>query len=108
MPVGDRVTAGEVARQIRQRLAAGDLGGLGAQSRPEFQTYAKDWLKAGEGTRKRSTQRFYTFNLNLHVLPVLGGRPVASLKRADCRELLAKCKEKGLKPASMRGAHSGR
>ncbi|MEP6593960.1 MAG: site-specific integrase, partial [Acidobacteriota bacterium] len=93
------------AAPIRQRLAAGDLGLLTTAPSPLFETYARAWLAGGEGTRKASTQRFYTFNLNLHILPVLGAKPVASLKRADCRELMTGCKAKGLQPASMRGVN---
>lgn len=103
--IGDRATAYEVAKQIRQRLAAGDLGLLATQDSPSLQRYATKWLEAGEGGRKASTQRFYTFNLNLHILPVLGTKPVSSLKRADCRDLMTACRVKGLKPASMRGVN---
>lgn len=103
--VGDRATAFALARQIRRRLAAGDLSLLTTQDRPTFNTYAAAWLTAGEGVRKASTHRFYGFNLNLHILPVLGDRVVSSLKRVDCRDLMAACRAKGLKPASMRGVN---
>jgi hypothetical protein len=36
-----------------------------------------------------STVRFYTDNLSRHVRPLLGIRPIASVTRADCRELVA-------------------
>jgi integrase len=36
---------------------------------------------------------------------VLGDKPIATLKRADCRELMAVCRAKGLKIASMRGVN---
>jgi integrase len=55
--------------------------------------------------RKASTHRFYAFNLTLHILPVLGDKHVAAIKRADCRDLLNACRTKGLKPASMRGVN---
>src|SRR4051812_49363995 len=103
--IGDRDTAHEVAKQIRLRLAAGDLNVLASQESPIFRTYATKWLEAGEGVRKASTHRFYTFNLNLHIFPVLGDKRVSSLKRADCRDLMTACREKGLKPASMRGVN---
>jgi len=103
--IGDRDTAHEVAKQIRLRLVAGDLNVLAAQESPLFKTYATKWLEAGEGVRKASTHRFYKFNLDLHILPVLGDKRVSSLKRADCRDLMAACRAKGLKPASMRGVN---
>lgn len=92
--IGDRETAREVARQIRRRLAEGDLGLL-----------ASHWLEDGEPTRKATTHRFYAFNLTLHILPVLGTKLVPRLTRGDCRELLAVCRAKGLKPASLRGVN---
>jgi integrase len=100
--VGDEQTARTVARQIRERLALGDLG-LFAKSAPTFQTYATTWLTQGAGARKPSTQRFYGFNLTLHITPVLGPKRVSAIARADCREVIAMCRAKGLKPASMRG-----
>jgi integrase len=103
--IGDKATALELAKQIRQRLAAGDLSLLATQGSPTLQVYGTNWLAAGEGVRKASTHRFYTFNLNLHIFPVLGTRPVSSLKRADCRDLMTTCRAKGLKPASMRGVN---
>lgn len=104
--LGDRAAANDVARQIRARLAVGDLGFMAAKdASPTLQTYAKAWLTSGEGTRKATTQRFYAFNLNLHILPVLGEKTVGSLKRSDCRVLIAACKAKQLKPASMRGVN---
>lgn len=102
--VGDEAAARAVARQIRERLAAGDLG-LVAKDGPTFQVYATEWLTTGEGARKRSTHRFYSFNLALHIIPAIGEKRVAALKRADCRELIAVCRAKGLKVASMRGVN---
>jgi integrase len=103
--VGDKTTAFDLAKQIRQRLAAGDLGVLAMQDSPTLRVYATKWLEAGVGVRKASTHRFYTFNLNLHILAVLGAKPVSSLTRADCRDLMSVCRGKGLKPASLRGVN---
>lgn len=102
--VGEEAAARAVARQIRERLALGDLGVIPKDS-PTVRTFATTWFTHGEGTRKRSTHRFYGFNLTLHILPVLGDKPIATLKRADCRELMAVCRAKGLKIASMRGVN---
>ena len=103
--IGDRTTAFEVARKIRQRLSAGDLGVLASEPGPSLRDYATRWLDEGEPARKASTHRFYRFNLNGHVLPVLGEKPVTALTRADCRDLMTACRAKGLKPASMRGVN---
>ena len=103
--VGDRPTAFEVARKIRQRLTEGDLGLFSSDTGPTLSIYATDWLTGGEAARKASTHRFYHFNLRLHVLPTLGDKPVSRITRADCRDLMVACRKKGLKPASMRGVN---
>lgn len=103
--IGDRATALDVARKIRQRLAEGDLSLFNADAGETLRAYATRWLNDGEAARKASTHRFYSFNLTLHILPVLGDKPITTLKRADCRVLLAACRAKGLKPASMRGVN---
>jgi integrase len=102
--VGDEQAARAVARRIRERLALGDLR-LFEKCSPTFKSFAETWLRQGEGGRKPSTHRFYSFNLMLHILPVVGPKPIGSITRADCRELIACCREKGLQPASMRGVN---
>jgi hypothetical protein len=73
--VGDRETALEVARRIRERLALGDLSMLHTSPEP-FKAYAARWLKDGAGARKESTHRFYKFNIALHLNPVIGEQPI--------------------------------
>lgn len=101
--VGDRETALDIARKIRQRLAEGDLRVVRPNDAETFEKYADRWLTGGEGGRKASTHRFYEFNLRLHINPSLGARPIAAISRADCRDLLGKCRERGLKRASLLG-----
>ena len=103
--IGDRETAIQVAKQIRQRFAEGDLSLLASEPGPTLNTYATDWLNDGEAGRKASTHRFYSFNLTLHILPVLGEKAVSTVTRANCRNLMTACRAKGLKPASMRGVN---
>ena len=107
--VGDRATALQVARRVRERLQFGDLTLLGTDTET-FEKYATRWLTDGEKGRKASTHRFYNFNLTLHILPTLGSHPVGSITRADCRKVLTTCRAKGLKVASSRvsGRISGR
>jgi integrase len=100
--IGDKATALQVARQVRERLQLGDLTLLGSDSET-FEAYATRWLKDGEAARKASTHRFYDFNLTLHIIPTLKGRTVGSIKRADCRKVLTAGRAKGLKVASLQG-----
>lgn len=41
--------------------------------------------------------------MKLHIVPTLGARPITAMSRADCRELLAGARQKGLKRASLLG-----
>jgi integrase len=106
----DRETAERVARALREKLARGELNLEPAAGNQTLQTYAKAWLETVKGTLKASTLAFYEANLDNYILPMLGPRPVASLRRSDCRELVTRCREKGkknekkgLKVATVRG-----
>lgn len=100
--IGDRATALQVARRIRERLQLGDLSLLGTDS-DTFETYANTWLTDGEANRKASTHRFYGFNLKLHIIPTLKSQPIGSVRRADCRKVLAECRKKKLRIGSLQG-----
>jgi integrase len=100
--IGDRQTAQHLAQQIRLALAAGDIG-LTQPTQTTLRSYAKDGLRGLHANLKASTVRFYTENLERHVLPLLGDRPVASLTRADCRLLITSSRGKGLKLATVKG-----
>jgi integrase len=100
--VGDRETALQVARRVRERLMLGDMSLLGTDGET-FEKYATTWLKDGEASRKASTHRFYRFNLELHIIPVIGSQTIGSVARADCRKVLAECRKKALKVASIQG-----
>ena len=104
--IGDRVAAHDVARELRSRLVHGDLGIFKQKTPSEtFAVFADRWLREVSSGLKASTHRFYEFNLRLHVIPVVGQRPVASFKRADCRDVIAACRAKQLKPSSLRGVN---
>jgi hypothetical protein len=100
--IGDRETALKVARVIRERIADGELH-LGASGDGTLETYATAWLKGLMGNLKASTIAFYSENLRRYVLPALGHRPVGAIVRADCRELVAGLRGKGLKLNIVRG-----
>jgi integrase len=99
----DRDTAERVARGVRERLARGELNLEPASESQTLQAYAKTWLEAVRSTLKASTLDFYERHLTRHLVPALGPRQVASLKRSDCRELVGRCRAKGLKASTVRG-----
>jgi integrase len=100
--IGDHETALKVAKAIRERIARGDLQ-LGSSTDETFKTYAAEWLKGSAGNLKASTIAFYTDNLRRHVYPLLGSRAIGSITRADCRELVATARGKGLRLNTVRG-----
>ncbi len=101
--IGDRETAKRVAQQIRQALAAGDLRVVQPTAEATLRAYAEQWVRGLNANLKASTVRFYTDNLTRHVLPLLGGRPLSSISRADGRLLITVSREKGLKLATVKG-----
>ncbi|MGH2436177.1 MAG: tyrosine-type recombinase/integrase [bacterium] len=68
-----------------------------------MRTYAESWLPSAEGNLKASSVSFYRGHLNEHILPALGDRVVSSIRRRDCRELVATCRGKGLALATVKG-----
>src|SRR5262249_37596430 len=46
--------------------------------------------------------RFYTFSLNKYIIPNLGTRPIGSVSRRDCRELITALRALELKVTSVR------
>ena len=94
------------AQTIQARLALGDLSALEtpkpAPPPVTFEQYAKQWLTAHAAQAcKFSTKRIYESNLKRHIYPVLGSRPIQQIARADCRTLIAVCRDKKLSPKSI-------
>jgi len=93
------------AEKIQAKLALGDTDLLneGTANPPvTFERYAMRWLETHAGQAcKFSTARIYGANLKRHVFPILGGKPVSTLCRTDCRALIAACREKGLSPKTL-------
>ena len=99
----DRETAERVARSLREKLVRGELSLEPVAEGQVLEAYAKNWLKTVKDSLKASTFLFYEANLTRHIFPMLGPRQVASLRRADCRDLVARGRAKGLKVSTVRG-----
>ena len=103
--VGDRETALRTAQGIRERLARGDFQLSAPDPQPQtIRAYATAWLATMTGSLKASSIRFYTGNFTQYIWPALGDRPVSSVSRQDCRDLIAACRRKGLRRATIVGA----
>src|SRR5215470_14725881 len=102
--VGDRKAAELVKVRIQAKLAEGDVSALETRldTPVTLHAYGEAWLKTHAGQAcKFSTRRIYESNLKRHIYPLLGYRTLASLTRADCRALVAACREKALSRKSI-------
>jgi integrase len=103
-PAGQKA-ANAAAIKIQARLAEGDTAPLEESTAAPpitFQTYADGWIEThAKQACKFSTARVYEANLDRHILPVLGDRPVAAISRMDCRTLISECRKKGLSRKSI-------
>lgn len=100
--VGDRTSAEVLAKTLRERLARADLQ-FATTDTATLRAYAESWLNTAEANLKASPVTFYRGCLEQHILPALGSRPVSSLRRLDCRDLVTTCRAKGLKVTTVRG-----
>jgi integrase len=101
---GDRDTAFRVAKELRERLGRADLHLPTAEADAvTFKQYSETWLEQARLNLKASTVGFYAGHLEQHIVPALGARAVASVRRLDCRQLVTACRAKGLKRTTVRG-----
>jgi integrase len=99
------------ARNIRTAIDAGTFRPKPYSGEPTatpepvetLERYARTWLRTAALNLKASTVRFYTDNIENHVVPVVGAVPIGAVSRKHCRELVTAAREKGLKVATVRG-----
>ena len=106
--VSSKTEAEDVADRLRVAIKDGALEGPvanpPAQAEPEtFESYARAWLQVADLNLKASTVSFYADNLENHVFPTLGQRPIADVSRKDCRNLVTTVRKKGLRISTVRG-----
>jgi integrase len=98
--VGDREAAETAATVIQAKLTLGDRSifdppaPIAPTPEPEItlREYAREWRKNYTGLAcKQTTLGAYESNLDLHILPALGDRPLKSITRRDCKNLIAAC-----------------
>jgi hypothetical protein len=110
--LGRRLTSKSEAETEAERIRIAIRDGVfdAPRTEPEapadvltLSTYAAEWLLTITGRLKASTIGFYRDNLDHHVLPLLGARPVAEIKRGDCITLITTLRGKSLKIRTIRG-----
>lgn len=62
--------------------------------------YLTEWLQGHRGIR-RSTAENYEANIRLHILPLLGGIPIARLQASDIRRLIDDMERRGRAPGTI-------
>lgn len=68
--------------------------------------YLADWLAAHGPSVRGSTRVSYAGHINHHISPLLGGIPIARLRPADVRRLIADRTAAGLSPSTVRRIHA--
>ncbi len=106
----------QAERALNARLHDLDTGAWREPSRETLSDYASRWLarhdpsrtptgregRLGRSRLAPSTHREYRRALELHVLPRLGNRALASLRPADIDQLIAQLEESGRAPGTIR------
>lgn len=83
---------------VQHRLLSGTYTAPAA-SKVTLEAYSAMWLQRMQPTWRPSTTRRIVVNLEQHILPILGPRPIGSIKRADVEAL---CSSAPLAPSTVR------
>lgn len=97
---GTQQAANQVASRLRTRFAAGNFQpDTAPDSAQNLSTFTKTWLKDhAPAVIKASTLRSYESNLDTHILPALGDKPLTGLTRDACKAFVTILRQKGLAP----------
>lgn len=101
-----RLAAQAAAAAVKERLHDGQPAQPSEAPRASdtdtVETFANHWLEHATEL-KASTARFYRDHLDNHIIPLLGQRPVADIKRTDIKRLIEALTAKKLKPPTIGG-----
>ncbi len=103
--IGDKKAANNLAKELREALAAGDLGLIEEPAPSEglsFESYADQYLTRMESQLKRSTWVDYNGCTRRQLIPALGEKLLAAITRADVKALAASLQAKGLSTINVR------
>lgn len=101
------VTMNQARKILQLRVAIANQGGKRPQLTTKLSDFvAVEWLPNAELTLKRSSIRYYTIQLDRHILPALGPTPLCDLSRARIESLLAQVKRRGHASATVRGVRA--
>lgn len=105
--VRDASSKQKAKKILQARVGAANQG----QRRPQATANLSDfvgaeWRPNAELALKRSTVRYYTFQLDRYVLPVLGPTQLCDLSRPRIESLLSDLRRKGHASATIRGVRA--
>ena len=89
--IGDKRTANTVARKVRERLAAGDLGMLRDRC-PTIAKYGKKWLDSPLREQAESTLVKYREAFRLHIAPHFGSKRLDEIKKRHVKDFISELK----------------
>src|SRR5262245_22786037 len=91
----DKRKAQQIAKQVEQKLAAGDLGLLPPEEPkvPTVEQYANRFLAAIERTVKHTTYTDYEISFRLRIVPKLGPKRLTALTRADIKDFATELRQ---------------
>jgi integrase len=93
--IGDKRTANKVARRIRERLAAGDLGMIRDRC-PAIATYGQKWLDSPLRGQAESTLVKYKEAFELNIKPHFGSKRLDEIKKRHVKDFVGELKGKEL------------
>jgi integrase len=98
----------QMARSIlNQRLEAENLNQRRPQAiRPFAEFMREEWNPNAALAIKKSTMKFYNFQLERHILPVFGSCSLNEVNRAQIESLLSKLRQKGHANGTPRGVRT--
>jgi len=104
-----RAFYGKTQAEARRKLTAAVKGhddGLPLPSeRQTVRTFLKQWLVTKEADLRSETYRRYREACDLHIIPVIGSKPLPKLTPADVQECYAHCRAKGLSGTTVHHVH---
>jgi integrase len=98
----------QIARSVlNQRLEAENHNQRRPQAiRPFAEFVREEWRPNAALAVKKSTMKFYNFQLEKHILPVFGSCSLSEVNRAQIESLLSKLRQKGHASGTLRGVRT--
>lgn len=98
----------QIARSVlNQRLEAENHNQRRPQAiRPFAEFVREEWRPNAALAVKKSTMKFYNFQLEKHILPVFGSCSLSEVNRAQIESLLSRLRQKGHASGTLRGVRT--